>query len=120
FTLSSYYVYYTGMLFKIFALGSGFPLGNGGRYDGLLEVFGSKAGATGFSIRVDRLLETLNGQSEGQQESTVVLFEEEQFEAALLQVNTLRGAGKFATLQLRSSLVDEEAFLAHFTEVVAV
>jgi len=86
----------------------------------LLEVFGSKAGATGFSIRVDRLLETLNGQSEGQQEATVVLFEEEQFEAALLQVNTLRGAGKFATLQLRSSLVDEEAFLAHFTEVVVV
>ncbi|MFJ7699117.1 ATP phosphoribosyltransferase regulatory subunit [Lysinibacillus fusiformis] len=120
FTLSSHMSYYTGMLFEIFALGSGFPLGNGGRYDGLLEVFGSKAGATGFSIRVDRLLETLNGQSEGQQEATVVLFEEEQFEAALLQVNTLRGAGKFATLQLRSSLVDEEAFLAHFTEVVVV
>ncbi|MED4075319.1 ATP phosphoribosyltransferase regulatory subunit [Lysinibacillus fusiformis] len=120
FTLSSHMSYYTGMLFEIFALGSGFPLGNGGRYDGLLEVFGLKAGATGFSIRVDRLLETLNGQSEGQQEATVVLFEEEQFEAALLQVNTLRGAGKFATLQLRSSLVDEEAFLAHFTEVVVV
>ncbi len=120
FTLSSHMSYYTGMLFEIFALGSGFPLGNGGRYDGLLEVFGSKGGATGFSIRVDRLLETLNGQSEGQQEATVVLFEEEQFEAALLQVNTLRGAGKFATLQLRSSLVDEEAFLAHFTEVVVV
>ncbi|WP_025116547.1 ATP phosphoribosyltransferase regulatory subunit [Lysinibacillus fusiformis] len=120
FTLSSHMSYYTGMLFEVFALGSGFPLGNGGRYDGLLEVFGSKAGATGFSIRVDRLLETLNGQSEGQQEATVVLFEEEQFEAALLKVNTLRGAGKFATLQLRSSLVDEEAFLAHFTEVVVV
>ncbi|MEF7495328.1 ATP phosphoribosyltransferase regulatory subunit [Lysinibacillus sphaericus] len=120
FTLSSHMSYYTGMLFEVFALGSGFPLGNGGRYDGLLEVFGSKAGATGFSIRVDRLLETLHGQSEMQQEATVVLFDEEQFEAALIKVNTLRAAGKLATLQLRSSLVDEEAFLAHFTEVVVV
>lgn len=120
FTLSSYMSYYTGMLFEVFAVGSGFPLGNGGRYDGLLEVFGSKVGATGFSIRVDRLLETLNGQSEKQQEATVVLFEEEQFEAALLKVKALRAAGKLATLQLRSSLVDEAAYLAYFTEVVVV
>lgn len=120
FTLSSHMSYYTGMLFEVFASGSGFPLGNGGRYDGLLEVFGSTVGATGFSIRVDRLLETLNGQSEKQQDATVVLFEEEQFEVALLKVKALRAAGKLATLQLRSSLVDEEAFLAYFTEVVVV
>lgn len=120
FTLSSHMSYYTGMLFEVFAVGSGFLLGNGGRYDGLLEVFGSKVGATGFSIRVDRLLETLNGQTEKRQEATVVLFEEEQFEAALLKVKTLRAAGKLATLQLRSSLVDEAAFLAYFTEVVVV
>ena len=37
FTLSSHMNYYTGMLFEIFAEGSGFPLGNGGRYDGLLQ-----------------------------------------------------------------------------------
>ncbi|WP_155590083.1 ATP phosphoribosyltransferase regulatory subunit [Lysinibacillus cavernae] len=120
FTLSSHMSYYTGMLFEVFAVGSGFPLGNGGRYDGLLEVFGSKVGATGFSIRVDRLLETLNGQSEKRQEATVVLFEEKQYEAALLHVKALRAAGKLATLQLRSSLVDEAAFLAYFTEVVVV
>lgn len=120
FTLSSHMSYYTGMLFEVFAVGSGFLLGNGGRYDGLLEVFGSKVGATGFSIRVDRLLETLNGQSVKRQEATVVLFEEEQFEEALLKIKNLRAAGKLATLQLRSSLVDEAAFLAYFTEVVVV
>ncbi|MGE7943311.1 ATP phosphoribosyltransferase regulatory subunit [Lysinibacillus xylanilyticus] len=120
FTLSSHMSYYTGMLFEVFATGSGFPLGNGGRYDGLLEVFGSKVGATGFSIRVDRLLETLDEQSDKRQEATVVLFEEQQFEAALAKVQTLRAAGKQATLQLRNSLVDEEAFLAHFKEVVVV
>ncbi|MEQ6357527.1 ATP phosphoribosyltransferase regulatory subunit [Lysinibacillus sp. M3] len=120
FTLSSHMSYYTGMLFEVFATGSGFLLGNGGRYDGLLEVFGSKVGATGFSIRVDRLLETLDGQAVERQETTVVLFEEEQFEEAIAKVKTLRATGKQATLQLRSSLVEEEAFLAHFTEVVIV
>lgn len=120
FTLSSHMSYYTGMLFEVFALGSGFPLGNGGRYDGLLEVFGSKVGATGFSIRVDRLLETLNGLVNEREEAVVVLFEEEQFEEALAKVQVLRAAGKQATLQVRSSLVDEKAFLAYFSEVVVV
>jgi len=120
FTLSSHMSYYTGMLFEVFALGSGFPLGNGGRYDGLLEVFGSKVGATGFSIRVDRLLETLNGLVNEREEAVVVLFEEEQFEEALTKVQVLRAAGKQATLQVRSSLVDEKAFLAYFSEVVVV
>ncbi|AVK86046.1 ATP phosphoribosyltransferase regulatory subunit [Lysinibacillus sp. B2A1] len=120
FTLSSHMSYYTGMLFEVFALGSGFPLGNGGRYDGLLEVFGSKVGATGFSIRVDRLLETLDGLANEREEAVVVLFEEEQFEEALAKVQALRAAGKQATLQLRSSLVDEKAFLAYFSEVVVV
>lgn len=120
FTLSSHMSYYTGMLFEVFASGSGFPLGNGGRYDGLLEVFGSKVGATGFSIRVDRLLETLAGQTVEKEEAIVVLFAEEDFEAALEKVQALRLAGKQTTLQLRSSLVDEEAFQAHFTKVVVV
>ncbi|MGE7111105.1 ATP phosphoribosyltransferase regulatory subunit [Lysinibacillus sp. NPDC047702] len=120
FTLSSHMSYYTGMLFEVFALGSGFPLGNGGRYDGLLEVFGSKVGATGFSIRVDRLLETLDGLANEREEAVVVLFGEEQFEEALAKVQALRAAGKQATLQLRSSLVDEKAFLAYFSEVVVV
>ncbi|KOY82207.1 ATP phosphoribosyltransferase regulatory subunit [Lysinibacillus macroides] len=120
FTLSSHMSYYTGMLFEIFASGSGFPLGNGGRYDGLLEVFGSKVGATGFSIRVDRLLETLNDQSDKRPEATVVLFEEVQFEAALAKAKALRAVGKLTTLQLRSSLVNEAAFLTNFTEVVVV
>ncbi|WP_409366835.1 ATP phosphoribosyltransferase regulatory subunit [Lysinibacillus sp. 38-6] len=120
FTLSSHMSYYTGMLFEVFASGSGFPLGNGGRYDGLLEVFGSTVGATGFSIRVDRLLETITAQALDKEEAIVVLFEEADFEAALGKIQALRAEGKQATLQLRSSLVDEAAFLTHFSQVVVV
>ncbi|CAM5266390.1 hypothetical protein LSPH24S_09836 [Lysinibacillus sphaericus] len=44
----------------------------------------------------------------------------ENFEEALEKIEALRAAGKQATLQLRSSLVDEAAFLTHFTKVVVV
>ena len=120
FTLSSHMSYYTGMLFEVFATGSGFPLGNGGRYDGLLNVFGSTVGATGFSIRVDRLLETLATQTTNQAETIAVLFEEANFEQALALVKEYRAAGKRVTLQLEDSLVDKVAFTAQFTEVVVV
>ncbi|MFJ7738212.1 ATP phosphoribosyltransferase regulatory subunit [Lysinibacillus sp. NPDC097287] len=120
FTLSSHMSYYTGMLFEVFASGSGFPLGNGGRYDGLLNVFGSTVGATGFSVRVDRLLETLTNQTSSKEETIAVLFEEVNFEQALELVKKLRATGKNATLQLKESLVDEAAFTAQFTEVLVV
>ena len=120
FTLSSHMSYYTGMLFEVFATGSGFPLGNGGRYDGLLNVFGSEVGATGFSIRVDRLLETLATQTSIKEETIAVLFEETNFEQALTQVKDLRAAGKNATLQFKESLVDEATFTAQFTKVIVV
>ena len=120
FTLSSHMSYYTGMLFEVFASGSGFPLGNGGRYDGLLNVFGSTVGATGFSIRVDRLLETLATQALSEEETIAVLFEETNFEQALELVKELRAVGKSATLQLKESLIDEAAFTAQFSEVVVV
>ena len=74
FTLSSHMNYYTGMLFEIFASGSGFPLGNGGRYDGLLHLFGSDVGATGFGIRIDRLLEALP-KEEMVEETVCILFD---------------------------------------------
>ena len=58
-SLASHMSYYTGMLFEIHAAGSGFPLGNGGRYDELFKEFEQNVGATGFGLRVDRLLEVL-------------------------------------------------------------
>ena len=119
FTITSHMNYYTGMLFEVFASGSGFPLGNGGRYDGLLEEFGSKVGATGFSIRVDRLLETL-AQVEIEEESVLVLFEEQYFVEALDYAKKLRLAGKRATMQQKNSIVNVGAYSDTFTKVVVL
>ena len=58
-TLVSHMTYYTGIVFEVYADHVGFPIASGGRYDLLLKKFGKEAGATGFAIRLDRLLEAL-------------------------------------------------------------
>lgn len=94
FTLSSHMNYYTGMLFEVFAEGSGFALGNGGRYDGLLQHFGTKVGATGFGIRVDRLLEVIPSKPTTSESIGVIFEEEALFIKALEMANSLREEGK--------------------------
>jgi ATP phosphoribosyltransferase regulatory subunit len=49
--------YYTGVFFEAYANQVGFPLGSGGRYDHLLGQFGRPAPATGFTLKVDRIVE---------------------------------------------------------------
>ncbi len=51
--------YYTGMIFKGFTYGVGFPICSGGRYDTLMEKFGKKQPATGAAIGVERLMAAL-------------------------------------------------------------
>ncbi|MFF5995263.1 ATP phosphoribosyltransferase regulatory subunit [Lysinibacillus sp. KU-BSD001] len=117
FTLSSHMNYYTGMLFEVFASGSGFPLGNGGRYDGLLAHFGSTVGATGFGLRVDRLLEAMPRQ-EIENVTALVLFEPIAFKQALAQAARLREQYRRVTLQSTVGLENVEAFKEQFQEVV--
>ncbi|MEL3962239.1 ATP phosphoribosyltransferase regulatory subunit [Lysinibacillus endophyticus] len=119
FTLSSHMNYYTGMLFEVFADGSGFELGNGGRYDGLLHHFGSELGATGFGIRVDRLLEVLPSQ-EAEDVTVAVIFNDLEYMKALQVANRLREEGKRVTLQSKKGLINEEAFTKQFDQVVYV
>ena len=47
--------YYTGMLFRAYARGSGDPIGSGGRYDDLLARFGAPMPAVGFGLDLDAL-----------------------------------------------------------------
>lgn len=119
FTLSSHMSYYTGMLFELFAEGSGFPLGNGGRYDGLLHHFGSSEGATGFGIRVDRLLEILPT-LESLEKTTAVIYKNDELIKALELSSKLRSEGKLVTIQSKEGLVNERAFVELFDEVLYV
>ncbi|HWI49181.1 MAG TPA: ATP phosphoribosyltransferase regulatory subunit [Rummeliibacillus sp.] len=119
FTLASHMNYYTGMLFEVFATGSGFPLGNGGRYDGLLKEFGTEVGAIGFGLRVDHLLEVIS-QKEKDNKEVLVLFVAPQLAEALATAEKLRAQGKRTTLQSMEGLENLTAFENHFAEVVRI
>ncbi|ALC88852.1 ATP phosphoribosyltransferase [Bacillus sp. FJAT-18017] len=115
-TLVSHMSYYTGILFEVYADGVGFPLGNGGRYNGLLEKFGRTAGATGFAIRLDRLLEAL-GDVEADGEIHAILFSPERRKEAFEAASILRKEGKRAVLQDIGGVRNVDAFARNFSEI---
>ncbi len=47
--------YYTGIVFEVLSGDLGFPIGGGGRYNGLLARFGRPMPAVGFAMGLDRL-----------------------------------------------------------------
>ena len=97
-TLVSHMSYYTGMLFEVYAGQLGSPLGSGGRYDNLLEKFGWNAPATGFAIRMDRLVQAL-GEPQQETVSELVLFSPERRKEALDFAKAKRAEGKIVTIQ---------------------
>lgn len=119
FTITSHISYYTGMLFEVFAAGSGFALGNGGRYDGLLRNFGTAVGATGFGLRVDRLLE-ITAQQLVPTKHTLLLFERAYYAAALKTAAKLRATGSRVTLQEAATAEHVVTYKEHFDEVVTL
>lgn len=52
--------YYTGIIFKGFTHGIGFPICSGGRYDNLTEKFGRALPATGAAISIERVMAALH------------------------------------------------------------
>lgn len=116
-SFSSHMTYYTGLVFEFYGAGSGFPLGSGGRYDGLMEQFGLHVGATGFGLRVDRLLEAVSAE-EPQQQHTLILFDEQSEQSSFDKAKEIRLSGKRVTLQYAPAVSALDAFSALFTEVI--
>jgi len=54
--------YYTGIIFRGFTYGVGFPILSGGRYDNLVEKFGKKCPAIGFSMGINMVMTALDRQ----------------------------------------------------------
>lgn len=119
FSLASHMSYYTGMLFEIYAAGSGFPIGNGGRYDELFQQFGEQVGAIGFGIRVDRLLEVLRKDAVIEK-NTLILFTENAYLKANVLAEARRNNAERVTLQYIESVYDLEVYKQSFDEVLIV
>ena len=116
-SFNSHMTYYTGLVFEVYGAGSGFPLGNGGRYDGLMKQFGLQVGATGFGLRVDRLLEIISADAE-QENHTLILFDEPNEERAFDKAQKLRGEGVRVTLQFAPAVLAIDEFSALFSDVL--
>ncbi len=54
--------YYTGIVFRGYTHGVGFPVLSGGRYDNLVSKFGKNCEATGFSLGINMVLMALERQ----------------------------------------------------------
>ncbi|HYX26114.1 MAG TPA: ATP phosphoribosyltransferase regulatory subunit, partial [Thermoanaerobaculia bacterium] len=55
--------YYDGMVFHAHAGPAALPVGGGGRYDRLFKALGAEVPAVGFSLSLERLLETRAGEA---------------------------------------------------------
>lgn len=88
--------YYTGITFKGFTYGIGFPICGGGRYDKLSEKFGAEISATGAAISISRLASVLYYQKKDYgkvHEDVLIAYAEEQRKEAIYLADMLRHEG---------------------------
>lgn len=88
--------YYTGIIFRGYAKGTGFSIISGGRYDRLVKNYGSDYPAVGFGIRVNDLISALSNQNvkyEVQRADTLLVYTKEGRRNALMVADELRSKG---------------------------
>ncbi|MBM7585982.1 ATP phosphoribosyltransferase regulatory subunit [Bacillus pakistanensis] len=115
-SLVSHMSYYSGILFEVYADNVGYAIGNGGRYNKLLEKFGKQSGATGFALRVDYTLEAL-GTLSFESDLECVLFSAERRKEAIELAGILRKQGKKVVLQDWKGIDEVDDFSKRFSDV---
>jgi len=87
--------YYTGIIFRGYAYGTGSSVLDGGRYDNLLMHFGTDYPSVGFGIKVGVLMDALNGKAPSPHiaPDTLLVYTSEGRHAALSAANELRAQG---------------------------
>lgn len=115
-TLVSHMSYYTGIVFEVYTDKVGLPIGNGGRYDNLLNKFGWDSPATGFGIVLDRLLEAL-GEIEEFSDFSCVLYSNDRRRDAIGLAKKMRADGIDVVLQDVNGVQDVDAFTRGFRSV---
>lgn len=115
-TLMPHLSYYTGFVFQGFGGGPGFPVASGGRYDGLLAQFNRPCPATGFGIRLDRLMSAVGGKPL-EQRKRAIIYDQENAGRAMQFAAQEREKGYAVVLQHADGIDDAEAFSAQFETI---
>lgn len=82
-----------------------------------MKQFGLHVGATGFGLRVDRLLEAMPDEEENTPQ-TLILFNEENEKIAHEKANELRESGIIVTLQFAPAVNAQTEFSLLFSKVI--
>lgn len=107
--------YDTGIIFRGFTYGVGFPVLTGGRYDKLVGEFGAECPATGFSLGVNMVLMALQRQKVELGKpgtDTFVCYAESGRRAAFELCSVLRKQGLAVELDISNRTADEAAAYA--------
>ncbi len=102
--------YYTGMVFEGYTPGLGFPVCGGGRYDRMLEAFGTDCPATGFALGVERIMLALEKQGTNvlnTQDDIYLAWAPDCLADALNKAMQLRQAGNQVEVAMRPQLKDD-------------
>ncbi len=108
FNLISNLDYYTGIVFEGYAADLGSPLLGGGRYNHLLAQFGRPAPATGFAIKMDRLMQVTSAAPTAKPPRLVILYTEDRREEALRKAQRNREAGRVVITRLIADRAEVE------------
>ena len=88
--------YYTGLIFRGYAYGTGFSVIDGGRYDNLIGKFGADYPSVGFAIKIIDLMSALQSQNVNMGNKgikTLLIYNENSRKAALSTADYYRGKG---------------------------
>ena len=99
--------YYTGVVFKGYALGAAEPVLDGGRYDALLSQMGVSWAATGFAFYQDRLMEAMKYQDLFKAPQEILLLTGQNESQLIQKACELRAEGK--KVMMIPGLTQEEA-----------
>ena len=114
-SLVSHMDYYTGILFEVFGENVGFALGNGGRYNELYKQFGIDAPATGFGLRLDRILEALESVTSEESPYCIIYHPVHQLKA-MKRAAELRKSGQCVVLQNVNGVKEVNAYTSNFVQ----
>jgi len=95
--------YYTGIIFRGFTYGLGFPILSGGRYDNLVGSFGRSCPATGFSLGINMVMTALERQKAEVEKpyiESIVYYEKEGRKLAFNLCEELRNQGMIIELYI--------------------
>ncbi|MCO7175923.1 ATP phosphoribosyltransferase regulatory subunit [Sporolactobacillus kofuensis] len=117
-TLVPHLNYYTGFVFQGFGGNLGFPVASGGRYDDLLAQFNRPCPATGFGIRLDRLMSAIKVSTDrSTQKKRAVIYDRENVGKAMQFAAEEREKGHAVVLQHADGIDNLETFREQFDAV---